>query len=130
MILIGLYICASMSLIGIYIGASMSLIGLNFADVDVSNIATVANGACSTTSWHTSTTVTCLTPLAYVDTTVSTLTVGAVVGTALALFSFDGPVVSAIALNAVRSSGASVTVAGLHFGRFDFTSSVSLVSGL
>ena len=118
--------------------SSLTVTGLSFLAIDLTSTAQVLSNTCGTTSWTSTTAVTCLHSRGtsswtsyYAEPLATLLTVVAVVGTAVnpVLFSFDAPAVSSVPHNAGAASGrASVTVGGLLFATLDATSTGFIAS--
>ena len=73
--------------------------GLSFGSVELTASGLVAGGGCSTASWSSSTSVSCVSGSASGQLGTSSVTVGAVAGTGLSVYSFDGPVVCIAMVN-------------------------------
>jgi hypothetical protein len=106
---------------------SVTVSGLGFGVYEFTTSVAVEMGICHTSSWSSSTTVSCSTkqfPDVY---GFSAITVGAVTGTGEPVFSFDSPVHShGMPLNHPATQASWVTLSGLNFGHNDYTTSVQL----
>jgi hypothetical protein len=108
-------------------GASVTVGGLNFGHHAFTQTIALGEGPCWSSSWISTSSARCQTGPAYADPWLMQATVGAVVGTATYVsYTFDAPAISGVHTNAPHSGGASITVAGLNFGTFEFTTSISL----
>jgi len=107
--------------------ASVTVAGLSFGMYDFTASVTMSLAMCSSTSWSSSTSVLCNSPVAVLLAPQLDVTVGVVVGTVANPFTFDAPVVSSVGGNTVRSGGGgSVTVSGLNFAWVEPTASFLL----
>ena len=101
---------------------TITIAGLNFAWGNYTLTATVAGSSCITSSWTSSTTVSC--SLLHYDYNVLHtggrsakrvgLTMGGVVSTKLSAFTFNSPVLSAPSLNLPETKALSITITGIH----------------
>jgi hypothetical protein len=99
--------------------SSVTVQGLNFANIDTTASLRIGTSHCGTTSWSSSTALSCLTLGGLYDaSTQVTATISeGVSGTLLAAFSYDTPVISNTAPpNGPTSAGMSVSIAGMNFG--------------
>merc|ERR550537_1658825 len=124
----GPVVCIAMLNSALSGGSSVTVSGLSFGSVELTASGLVAGGGCSTASWMSSTSVSCVSGSASGQLGTSSVTVGAVAGTGLSVYSFDGPVVCIAMVNSASSGGSAVTVSGLSFGSVDLTAS-GLVAG-
>jgi len=102
--------------------AVVTIAGINFAPVDATATASYVSDqdhhSCATTSWTTSTFVSCLAPHGISSGTSLVVTVAQIAGTDFRHLSFDAPVLTSFggAGNSPTTSGAVVTISGLDFG--------------
>jgi hypothetical protein len=109
--------------------SSLTVHGLNFANVDVTASLQIGHSICGTTSWSTSTTLTCFSMRgSNLPSGIHTpVTISTIVGTLKASFSYDTPVLSqGTPPNSPTTGGASLTVYGMNFGQVDFSPTVAL----
>lgn len=108
-------------------GTTVTLQGTNFGRAGLSQTAIVGLTACQTTSYITSTSVSCVVPQGAGSYIQASLEVNNNIGTKAATFSYDAPIVTYVnRFNAPATSGAVVTIAGFNYGFEDFTPSVRL----
>ena len=95
-------------------GGSVTAAGLNFGPSDYTQSFRLGGAICDTTSWITTTTVSCIGGSQFVDApNFGVITMSQVLGTGAALYSFDAPVASDVKGNSPRSGGASISLTGL-----------------
>lgn len=105
-------------------GVSVTISGLNFGSYYTTQTVAIAENQCTTTSWSSASTVSCLSAGGYGAAQYAATTVGNVVGTSLSFFSFDAPIVSGLLTDNTPFSGASsVTITGMNFYTSDLTPS-------
>jgi hypothetical protein len=121
-------------------GASVTITGLNFGGRDLTGTVVIVTDTCGTTTWTTSTSVSCGTPQSTFPnvfgpgwngnsfpTGVPTSFVAAVAGTRAQTLTFDAPSVSALAqVNAAPTGSESVTITGLNFFYTQLTATAGL----
>lgn len=105
-------------------GTSVTMLGMSFGSYDFSATAAIDPFDCKTTSWTTSSSITCLSsagtagtePVAYGVAKAMVITVGAIVGTRTSKFTYDSPAITSTGTNLPTTNGATLTVFGLNFG--------------
>jgi hypothetical protein len=112
-------------------GASvLTVTGLNFASTDVTPMATVGATSCLTTTWTTSTVVTCAVGAGGDGKDLATMLVlNGAVGTLLGSYTFDAPVITGTGSgtsNAPVTAGTTVTIAGANFAGTDKSGTVKI----
>ena len=114
-------------------GTSTTIYGMNFGSNDPCPTITLRR-VCQTTSWITSSSLTCLTDSVTTSRMETSTRVGggayAHTGSFVALFTFDAPVVTTFApVNVPSTGGSAVSLQGMNFGTVDYTAT-SEISGL
>jgi len=100
----------------------MTVSGLNFGALDFTTSFFLSTAVCKTATWTSSTSAVCHTPSYSSTDRFLPVTVGAAVGTMVPGYTFDVASVSTGPLNIVLSGSQLLTVSGLNFGAWDFTS--------
>ena len=101
----------------------VTVFGLDFASQDPTATVAARSLACQTTSWSSSTVLTCILPAdpASLSSAWPVVSLSSSVGTGTMPLSFDAPVASFSAANLPDSPDAPATVSGLNFGLSDTT---------
>lgn len=106
--------------------ASLTLYGMNFATGDLTLTGAIGRTNCVTSSWISSTSLTCVSPVS------SSIPVDAsvtrdLIGTALHVFTYDSPIVSILSLpNGAASGSSSITLVGSNFVSVNLTPSATV----
>ena len=106
-------------------GASVTVAGMNFGSIDATATITLRR-VCQTTSWITSSSLTCLTDGVTSSLMETSARVGgganAHTGSFVTIFTFDGPAVTTFApVNVPSTGGSAVSLQGMNFGAVDYT---------
>jgi hypothetical protein len=111
-------------------GQIVTVVGFNFGTVNSSPSGFIGLTACSSNTWISDSSFTCITPEGSGVTAVSSL-VSSQNGATNNLFSYDGPVITHLsAFNGPAAGGFPVTLNGMNLGTSDYTGEFSIGAGI
>jgi hypothetical protein len=112
-------------------GKNLQVFGLNFASGDISGSARLGSSHCETSSWSSSTSISCQVPQGRGTARAMSVTISNTVGTMGGGYTYDSPVVTYVSsFNSATSVGSSITLPGTNFGSTNPSASMRIGSSV